>query len=181
MISEQIIPSFVFNNIWRCQLWLTTCHLSESIRSLRAANYLLMVMSVNVKIRYSTRLASVITQQMCWNVTLSISNDFIFRHWWQVWIFWYIFKPKSLSIYIPNHHMKMGDTKQILYLWQNDIYFVSWCFKKTFLEMSPLWESARLANIRSVDVGIDHVFASGAVVGRATTHEWGRPSLRAII
>ena len=27
-------------------------------------------------------------------------------------------------------------------------------------------------------VGIDHVFASGAVVGRATTHEWGRPSLR---
>ena len=28
-------------------------------------------------------------------------------------------------------------------------------------------------------VGIDHVFASGAVVGRATTHEWGRPSLRA--
>ena len=28
-----------------------------------------------------------------------------------------------------------------------------------------------------LDVGIDHVFASGAVVGRATTHEWGRPSL----
>ena len=26
---------------------------------------------------------------------------------------------------------------------------------------------------------IDHVFASGAVVGRATTHEWGRSSLRA--
>ena len=26
---------------------------------------------------------------------------------------------------------------------------------------------------------IDHVFASGAVVGRATSHEWGRPSLRA--
>ena len=29
-----------------------------------------------------------------------------------------------------------------------------------------------------LNVGIDHVFASGAVVGRATTHEWGRPSLR---
>ena len=28
-------------------------------------------------------------------------------------------------------------------------------------------------------VGIDHVFASGTVVWRATTHEWGRPSLRA--
>ena len=26
---------------------------------------------------------------------------------------------------------------------------------------------------------IDHVFASRALVGRATTHEWGRPSLRA--
>ena len=26
---------------------------------------------------------------------------------------------------------------------------------------------------------IDHVFVSGAVVGRATTHEWGRSSLRA--
>ena len=30
-----------------------------------------------------------------------------------------------------------------------------------------------------IDVRIDHVFASGAVVGRATTHEWGRPSFRA--
>ena len=30
-----------------------------------------------------------------------------------------------------------------------------------------------------VTVGIDHVSASGAVVGRATTHEWGRPLLRA--
>ena len=28
-------------------------------------------------------------------------------------------------------------------------------------------------------VGIDHVFASGAVVGRSTTHEWCRPLLRA--
>ena len=27
-------------------------------------------------------------------------------------------------------------------------------------------------------VGIDHVFVSGAVVGPATTHSWGRPSLR---
>ena len=27
-------------------------------------------------------------------------------------------------------------------------------------------------------LGIDHVLASGAVDGRATTHEWGRPSLR---
>ena len=27
-------------------------------------------------------------------------------------------------------------------------------------------------------VWIDHVLASGAVVGRATTHEWSRPSLR---
>ena len=25
---------------------------------------------------------------------------------------------------------------------------------------------------------IDHVFASGAVVGRATTHAWGRPAPR---
>ena len=27
-----------------------------------------------------------------------------------------------------------------------------------------------------VIVGIDHVFAPGAGVGRATTHDWGRPS-----
>ena len=30
-----------------------------------------------------------------------------------------------------------------------------------------------------VNVGIDRGFASGAVVSRATTHEWGRPLLRA--
>ena len=38
-----------------------------------------------------------------------------------------------------------------------------------------IWTNAGILLI----VGIDHVFASGAVVGRATTHEWGRPSLRA--
>ena len=38
-----------------------------------------------------------------------------------------------------------------------------------------------IANIQSklLNVGIDHVFASGAVVGRTTMHELGRPSLRA--
>ena len=31
-----------------------------------------------------------------------------------------------------------------------------------------------MARSRLIVVGIDHVFASGAVVGRATTHEWGQ-------
>ena len=39
--------------------------------------------------------------------------------------------------------------------------------------------SFRSVSVGKFIVGIDHVFASGAVVGRATTHEWGRPSLRA--
>ena len=40
------------------------------------------------------------------------------------------------------------------------------------------WEWAVSIDIRDA-VGIDHVFASGAVVGRNTTHEWGCPLLRA--
>ena len=50
--------------------------------------------------------------------------------------------------------------------------------KLSVMEHSPLW-SLRVEILdrkTALVVGIDHVFASGAVIGCATTQEWGRPS-----
>ena len=44
--------------------------------------------------------------------------------------------------------------------------------------MTPRGLTVQMLLSPSFDVGIDHVFASWAVVGRTTTHELGRPSLR---
>ena len=57
------------------------------------------------------------------------------------------------------------------------VQVMAWCRQGISRCLSQCWP--RFLSPYGVIVGIDHVFSSGAVVGRATMLDWGRPSLRA--